>query len=70
MLLLKTACETCNVPLPNDGPDAYICTIECTFCQNCKEETHKGFCPNCTGNLVLRPTRPTALIQKHPQRDE
>jgi uncharacterized protein len=67
MLELRPNCETCDKDLPNGGPDAYICTFECTFCASCASDTHKEVCPNCGGNFSLRPTRPMALMEKFPQ---
>ncbi|WP_169569819.1 DUF1272 domain-containing protein [Sneathiella limimaris] len=69
MLKLKKTCETCDAPLINGEAEAYICTFECTFCRPCTTDTHKHICPNCGGNLVLRPTRPEKLIEKNPQAD-
>lgn len=66
MLELRPNCETCDKDLPNGGPDAFACTFECTFCADCTSNVHKGICPNCGGNLVLRPTRPISLIEKYP----
>ena len=67
MLKLKPNCETCETPLINGEADAYICTFECTFCAPCTENQHKGICPNCGGNLVLRPTRPNKYMENNPQ---
>ncbi len=67
MLQLKDKCETCAAPLINGTDTAYNCTFECTFCAPCTENIHKHVCPNCGGNLVLRPTRPEKFMQKHPQ---
>src|SRR5271157_1013761 len=58
-LQIKTRCEKCAAPLPVDG-HAYICSYECTFCSVCASES-KGSCPNCTGELIRRPRRETAL---------
>jgi len=58
---MKGVCEGCSIPLAPDS-DAYICSYECTFCQNCYVSNRK-ICPNCTGELVRRPKRlnvPTA----------
>ena len=33
-----------------------ICSFECTFCKPCAEGRLHGRCPNCSGNLSLRPT--------------
>ncbi|WP_370661042.1 DUF1272 domain-containing protein [Psychrosphaera algicola] len=35
---------------------AYICSYECTFCEDCTTAM-ANVCPNCQGTLVLRPTR-------------
>ena len=56
MLKMKKQCETCQAPTALEG-NAYICSFECTFCQPCTEQTHKHICPNCSGELVKRPTR-------------
>jgi hypothetical protein len=55
-LEMKPACETCDTSLAADG-EAYICSYECTFCADCTEGAHQGRCPNCGGELLLRPTR-------------
>lgn len=52
---MKGICEGCSVSLAPDG-DAYICSHECTFCQNCFISNRK-VCPNCAGELVRRPRR-------------
>ncbi len=62
MLEIRPNCEWCDRDLPNGSPDARICTFECTFCANCVETELGGRCPNCTGDLVLRPTRPAAAL--------
>jgi hypothetical protein len=54
-LEMKGSCEKCNADVPTEG-NAYICSYECTFCTDCKEEMN-GVCPNCGGELVKRPTR-------------
>jgi hypothetical protein len=66
MLELRPNCECCDRDLPNGDPDARICTFECTFCADCANEVFHGVCPNCGGDLLLRPTRPTASLVKHP----
>lgn len=70
MLLLKPGCECCDIDLPPDSPDARICTFECTFCAACAEEKLAGICPNCGGNLVPRPIRPAALLDRFPASTE
>ena len=66
MLELRPNCERCDRGLPNGSPEARICTFECTFCADCVSALPDGRCPNCGGDLVLRPTRPEALLVRHP----
>lgn len=66
MLELRPNCECCDRNLPPDDPEARICTFECTFCAGCADGTLGGLCPNCGGNLVVRPIRPPAMLAKHP----
>ncbi len=61
MLELRPNCEHCDVDLPPDSTAARICTFECTFCSTCVDSLLGGVCPNCTGELVPRPTRPRSL---------
>lgn len=70
MLLLRPNCECCDRDLAPDSPLARICTFECTFCANCAEGRLAGLCPNCGGNLVARPIRPTAMLAKYPASSE
>ena len=63
---LRAQCERCGQALPNGSPDARICTFECTFCADCADGPLGGACPNCDGDLVLRPTRPAHLLDKYP----
>jgi hypothetical protein len=65
MLLLKPNCECCDRDLPPDAA-ARICSFECTFCATCAELVFAGRCPNCGGQLVPRPIRPAALLEKYP----
>src|SRR5205085_256934 len=67
---LRPNCECCDRDLPNGDPDARICTYECTFCAQCVDERFHGICPNCGGNFVERPTRPAAMLLKHPAATE
>ena len=67
MLALRPNCECCDKDLAPDAPDAVICSFECTFCADCA--AHRlpgGACPNCGGELVKRPVRPTAKLGKFP----
>jgi hypothetical protein len=66
MLELRPNCECCDRDLPNGSPEARICTYECTFCAECVQTRFGGRCPNCGGNLVLRPARPPALLVRDP----
>ena len=65
MLDLKPNCECCDTDLPPNSTDALICTYECTFCRACASRMGH-VCKNCGGNLVARPIRPAALLEKHP----
>jgi hypothetical protein len=56
MLEMRALCERCDAALPADSGAARICSYECTFCATCTEEM-AGVCPNCGGELVVRPTR-------------
>lgn len=67
---LKPNCECCDRDLPPDSQQAMICTFECTFCSDCARSVFQGHCPNCKGNLVTRPIRPTAMLQKYPASHE
>jgi hypothetical protein len=66
MLELLPNCECCDRDLPNGCPEARICTFECTFCAECAEIRFGGRCPNCGGDLVLRPTRPVETLLRTP----
>ena len=66
MLELRPNCECCDKDLPGDSDAAYICSFECTYCQNCTEKVLKGRCPNCGGELVRRPLRSREKLQRNP----
>jgi len=66
MLELRPGCECCDRDLPPDSPDARICSFECTFCVTCAEQKLSGRCPNCGGELVVRPRRPGEKLAKNP----
>ena len=66
MLELRPNCECCNTDLPPDSGGAMICSFECTFCSDCANATLKGICPNCGGELVLRPRRPADKLASFP----
>lgn len=66
MLELKTHCEACNRDLAPDAAGAFICSFECTFCDECTNGRFDRICPNCGGMLLARPPRPAALLDKYP----
>jgi hypothetical protein len=66
MLELRPSCECCDVPLSPASTGARICSFECTFCADCAEGRLGGKCPNCGGELVVRPRRPDAALARHP----
>jgi hypothetical protein len=54
-LEMRAVCEKCQRGVALDGA-AFICSYECTFCDQCASEMgHR--CPNCGGELVARPRR-------------
>lgn len=56
-LAMKPSCEMCEIRLALDS-EAYICSYECTYCRTCAEKT-EFCCPNCNGELLVRPSRVT-----------
>ena len=42
MLILKAKCEECGKGLPPESNEAWICSFECTFCEECARDKHKG----------------------------
>ena len=66
MLQLRPSCECCDVDLPPDSRRARICSFECTFCEHCASARLGGTCPNCGGELVARPVRPAATLERYP----
>lgn len=65
MLEIRPDCERCGADTPAELPGAFICSFECTFCASCAEELD-DICPNCGGELVDRPTRRGAALEKYP----
>ena len=61
MLKMKKQCEKCGAATGLMDV-AYICSYECTFCADCTQQM-QGICPNCSGNLVLRPTRAKGPVE-------
>ncbi len=70
MLELRPSCECCDRDLGVDDPEVYICTFECTWCADCVATFPGRACPNCGGNLVVRPIRPADLLVRHPPTTE
>jgi uncharacterized protein len=70
MLLLRPICECCNIALPPESAEARICSFECTFCAQCASAVLAGVCPNCGGELVVRPRRPLGKLAKFPASSE
>jgi uncharacterized protein len=70
MLQLRPTCECCDTALPPSARDARICSFECTFCERCATSRLAGVCPNCGGELVPRPVRPAAKLEKYPPSTE
>ncbi|NEX92614.1 DUF1272 domain-containing protein [Caulobacter sp. 17J65-9] len=69
MLQLRPNCECCDRDLP-PATQAFICTFECTFCTDCTNRRFAGVCPNCSGELVRRPVRPPAALERFPASTE
>jgi uncharacterized protein len=70
VLQLRPNCECCDRDLPPDSTEARICSFECTFCRSCAEDVLRGRCPNCGGELVVRPRRPAEKLLKNPASSE
>ncbi|MBK4987205.1 DUF1272 domain-containing protein [Pseudomonas sp. S36] len=66
MLDLRPNCECCDVDLPGDSTDAFICSFECTFCRSCAEGRLQQRCPNCGGQLLSRPARVGQALANNP----
>lgn len=65
MLEMRPDCERCGNDLPAEAPGAFICSFECTFCAECADDLDDR-CPNCSGELMDRPTRAKKLLEKFP----
>ena len=64
MLALRPNCECCDRDLPPESDQAVICSFECTFCVECAEGVLASVCPNCGGNFVPRPIRPSGHLER------
>src|SRR3546814_18803363 len=63
MLEMRPDCERCGTDLPAAAGGAFICSFECTFCAACSEALD-DVCPNCGGELLDRPVRPSHLLDR------
>lgn len=61
MLEYRHNCERCGRELAIDDHQVYICSFECTWCSDCAATFPRRTCPNCGGNLALRPIQPRNL---------
>jgi len=61
MLKMKKECEKCGTATDKESI-AYICSFECTFCYDCTN-LMSSICPNCNGELLLRPKRLRSPIE-------
>lgn len=66
MLELRPNCECCGKYLSPESNEAFICSLECTFCSACTDKILQFTCPNCSGNLVQRPSRLATVLEKYP----
>jgi hypothetical protein len=69
MLEMRPDCERCGRDLPADRHGAFICSFECTFCDTCTDKLEER-CPNCGGDLLERPMRVGAALERHPASTE
>jgi hypothetical protein len=69
MLAMRPDCERCGRDVPPSAADAHICSFECTFCADCTTRLG-GTCPNCGGELLRRPARAEALLERFPASTE
>lgn len=65
MLQMRPNCELCDADLPPGSAHARICSFECTFCADCADARNQ-VCPNCGGQLVVRPTRVGDALARNP----
>jgi hypothetical protein len=70
MLQLRPNCECCDRDLAPESAEARICSFECTFCAACAADVLRGRCPNCGGELLPRPRRPAAKLERFPASTE
>jgi uncharacterized protein len=65
VLQLRPSRECCDRDLAPDAVDAVICSFECTLSRSCADTVLRGCCPNCGGELVTRPRRPSERLVRH-----
>jgi len=63
---MKSTCERCSAPL-GLADEAFICSFECTYCPRCADHLAHS-CPNCQGQMVLRPPRTRSPTEVSGQR--
>ncbi len=63
MLELRPTCEHCNRLLPPESAEAWICSVECTYCGDCVENVLRNVCPNCGAGFMPRPVRPSKNLK-------
>jgi hypothetical protein len=66
MLEMRQFCECCAKNLTPGLNEAMICSFECTFCADCAQNVLRGVCPNCGGDLMVRPSRRGESLIKNP----
>jgi uncharacterized protein len=66
MLEMRPNCQCCDRDLPPDAEAARICSLECTYCEDCADNILGGVCPGCQGELLPRPRRPDSELAAHP----
>ncbi len=67
---MRQFCECCAKNLTPGSNEALICSFECTFCADCARNILHGVCPNCGGDLTLRPSRVGKSLVKNPASTE
>ena len=66
MLQMRPNCECCDRDLSPSHDVAFICSFECTWCADCVDTFPGRACPNCGGDLVVRPTRSPQKLAANP----
>ena len=66
MLQMRPNCECCDRDLSPGDANVLICSFECTWCEDCAATFPGGRCPNCGGDLTVRPTRAPEKLTTNP----